>query len=219
MKEKIIKEVEGISAVQRMLEQNSVWARQQYLRDPHYLARLDFEQSPDVLWIGCSDSRVPAEIVVSANPGEMFVHRNVANQVATTDFNCLTVLQYAVEVLKVRHIVVCGHYGCGGIAAALRPQQPGLLLVNKWLMRVKDLYCIHQDEIEALPTRRERTMRLVELNVIEQVQNLAHSSIIQEAWSANEQPALHGWVYVPRSGKIKELIDMQPRCAINPIYL
>ncbi len=219
MKEKTIKSLEEISAVQRMLEQNGVWARQQYLKDAHYLARLDFQQSPNVLWIGCSDSRVPGEIVVNANPGEMFVHRNIANQVVTTDFNCLTVLQYAVDVLKVKHIIVCGHYSCGGIAAALRPQQPGLLLVNKWLMRVRDLYRLNQNEIESLPTQRERAMRLVELNVIEQVQNLAHSSIIQEAWSSYEQPSIHGWVYVPRSGKIRELIEMQPRSAINPIYM
>ena len=203
---------------QRFLEQNEAWARKQKLRDPTFLARLDHEQSPDVLWIGCSDSRVPAEIIVDAKPGEMFVHRNIANQIATTDFNGLTVLQYAVDVLRVQHIIVCGHYNCGGIIAALRPQAPGLLLVNKWLMGVKDLYRTNQDEIEALPTKRERVGRLVELNVMKQVENLAHSSIVQDSWRRSEGPSLHGWVYGLRNGRIKELIQIKRGAEINPVY-
>lgn len=203
---------------QRFLEQNEAWARKQKLKDPTFLARLDHEQSPDVLWIGCSDSRVPAEIIVDAKPGEMFVHRNIANQIATTDFNGLTVLQYAVDVLRVRHIIVCGHYNCGGIIAALRPQTPGLLLVNKWLMVVKDLYRTNQDEIEALPTKRERVGRLVELNVMKQVENLAHSSIVQDSWRRSEGPSLHGWVYGLRNGRIKELIQIKRGAEINPVY-
>lgn len=203
---------------QRFLEQNEAWARKQKLKDPTFLARLDHEQSPDVLWIGCSDSRVPAEIIVDAKPGEMFVHRNIANQIATTDFNGLTVLQYAVDVLRVQHIIVCGHYNCGGIIAALRPQTPGLLLVNKWLMVVKDLYRTNQDEIEALPTKRERVGRLVELNVMKQVENLAHSSIVQDSWRRSEGPSLHGWVYGLRNGRIKELIQIKRGAEINPVY-
>lgn len=203
---------------QRFLEQNETWARKQKLRDPTFLARLDHEQSPDVLWIGCSDSRVPAEIIVDAKPGEMFVHRNIANQIATTDFNGLTVLQYAVDVLRVQHIIVCGHYNCGGIIAALRPQTPGLLLVNKWLMGVKDLYRTNQDEIEALATKRERVGRLVELNVMKQVENLAHSSIVQESWRKSEGPSLHGWVYGLRNGRIKELVQIKRGAEINPVY-
>ncbi|MEY4684442.1 MAG: hypothetical protein RLZ25_901 [Pseudomonadota bacterium] len=203
---------------QRFLDQNESWARKQKLNDPTFLARLDHEQTPDVLWIGCSDSRVPAEIIVNAKPGEMFVHRNIANQMATTDFNGLTVLQYAVDVLRVKHIIVCGHYNCGGIIAALKPQTPGLLLVNKWLMGVKDLYSVNQDEIESLPTRRERVARLVELNVIKQVENLAHSSIVQESWQRSQGPSIHGWVYGLRNGRLKELIQMTAGNPVKPVY-
>ncbi len=202
----------------KFLLQNENWARQQKLKDPTFLARLDYEQNPDVLWIGCSDSRVPAEIIVSARPGEMFVHRNIANQIATTDFNSLTVVQYAVEVLKVKHIIVCGHYNCGGIAAALKPQIPGLLLVNKWLMGLKDLYRRNHLEIMSLQTQRERIGRLAEMNVIQQVENLAHSPIIQDAWKQRNAPSLHGWVYGLRDGRLRELIQMQPGAAIHPIF-
>lgn len=208
----------GMETYQKFLFQNSQWARTQKLRDPTFLARLDYEQTPDVLWIGCSDSRVPAEIIVGAKPGEMFVHRNIANQVATTDFNSLTVIQYAIEVLHVRHIIICGHYGCGGILAALKPQSPGLLLVNKWLMGIKELYRRHQDEIEALPTQREKTARLVELNVIQQIENLAHSPLIQDSWQRNQRPSLHGWVYGVRNGKLRELIKLDSDYSINPIF-
>lgn len=203
---------------QRFLEQNESWARAQRLKDPTFLARLDHHQRPDVLWIGCSDSRVPAEIIVQAKPGEMFVHRNVANQMPATDFNGLTVLQYAVDVLKVNHVIVCGHYNCGGIIAALNPQTPGLLLVNKWLMGIKDLYSHYQDEIEVLPTRRERVARLVELNVQKQVENLAHSPIIQESWKEREGPSIHGWVYGLRNGRIKALVTIHPGNLVNPVY-
>lgn len=207
-----------VETYQRFLDQNESWARKQKLNDPTFLARLDHEQTPDVLWIGCSDSRVPAEIIVNAKPGEMFVHRNIANQMATTDFNGLTVLQYAVDVLRVKHIIVCGHYNCGGIIAALKPQTPGLLLVNKWLMGVKDLYSVNQDEIESLPTRRERVARLVELNVIKQVENLAHSSIVQESWQRSQSPSIHGWVYGLRNGRLKELIQMTVGNPVKPVY-
>ena len=214
----MLTDVRTVETNQRFLEQNEAWARKQKLSDPTFLARLDHEQTPDVLWIGCSDRRVPAEIIVNAKPGEMFVHRNIANQMAATDFNGLTVLQYAVDVLKVKHIIVCGHYNCGGVIAALKPQSPGLLLVNKWLMGVKDLYRTYQDDIESLPTRRERVARLVELNVMKQVENLAHSSIIQDSWSKNVGPSLHGWVYGLRNGRIKELVQMQPGASINPVF-
>ena len=203
---------------ERMLHANHLWARKQNLRDPTYFGRQSYTQNPEVLWIGCSDSRVSAEIIVSAQPGDMFVHRNIANQVITTDFNSLSVLQYAVEELHVKHVIVCGHYHCGGIQAAFQKQSPHLLIVNKWLKHVKDVYRLHQDEIEALPTKRERLQRLVELNVIEQVQNLAHTSIVQNAWRKHKKPSLHGWVYGLRSGKIRELTQMSADTIVSPIY-
>src|SRR5690554_517697 len=154
---------------EKLLLENKAWAEEQRIRDPGYFSRLAGAQTPDFLWIGCSDSRVPAEIIVNAQPGEIFVHRNIANQVITTDFNSLSVIQYAIDVLKVSHVIVCGHYNCGGIRAALSPQRSELLIVNKWLMHIKDVYRLHQAEINALETDEERAERLVELNVIEQV--------------------------------------------------
>ena len=180
---------------ERLLLENKAWALEKTALDSGFFARLAEVQTPEVLWIGCSDSRVPSEIIVNAQPGEMFVHRNIANQIITTDFNSLSVLQYAVDVLKVNHVVVCGHYGCGGIRAALQKQNPALLIVNKWLKHIKDIYRLHRQELEALRTDDERVNRLVELNVLEQIYNLAHTSIIQSAWKRARRPSLHGWVY------------------------
>ena len=203
---------------EKLLLENKAWAHDKVLADPNFFERLADVQKPDVLWIGCSDSRVPSEIIVNAEPGEMFVHRNIANQMITTDFNSLSVVQYAVDVLKVNHVIVCGHYNCGGIRAALKKQSPKLLMVNKWLKHIKDVYRLHQDELETLDSENDRVHRLVELNVIEQIYNLAHTSIIQSAWKHDHRPTLHGWVYGLTDGIIKELINLPPGSQINPIY-
>jgi carbonic anhydrase len=207
-----------MEAFERMLLENKAWAKDQTLKDSGYFERLAADQNPAVLWIGCSDSRVPAEIIVHAQPGEIFVHRNIANQLVTTDFNGLSVLQYAVDVLKVRDVVVCGHYNCGGIRAALQKQSAKLLIVNKWLKHIKDVYRLHADEIEALGSEEERVGRLVELNVIEQVYNLAHTSIIQQSWKRERGPTLHGWVYGLQDGLLKQLITLPAGSEVGPIY-
>jgi carbonic anhydrase len=203
---------------EKLLLENKAWAEEQRIRDPEYFSRLANAQTPDILWIGCSDSRVPAEIIVNAQPGEIFVHRNIANQIITTDFNSLSVIQYAVDVLKISHVIVCGHYNCGGIRAALSPQRSELLIVNKWLMHIKDVYRLHQAEINALESDQERANRLVELNVIEQIQNLAHTSVIQHSWKRHQRPILHGCVYGLTDGIIKELSRLPPETLIHPIY-
>lgn len=203
---------------ERLLLENKAWAQEKIKSQPEFFVRMATDQTPDVLWIGCSDSRVPSEIIVNAQPGEMFVHRNIANQLITTDFNSLSVLQYAVDVLKVGHVIVCGHYNCGGIRAALKRQSPDLLIVNKWLKHIKDLCRFHHAQLESLPTEEQRVRRLVELNVIEQINNLSHTSIIQNAWKREQRPTLHGWVYGIEDGIIKELIHLPPGSEISPIY-
>ncbi len=203
---------------EKLLLENKAWASEQTSREPDYFKRLVDKQTPDFLWIGCADSRVPAEIITNAEPGEIFVHRNIANQIIKTDFNSLSVVQYAVQVLKVKHVVVCGHYNCGGIKAALNRQNPELSLVNKWLLHIKDVYRLHQNEIENLPGLDQRTNRLVELNVIEQVYNLAHTTIIQKGWKTERRPTLHGWVYGLDDGIIHELITLTPDHRIESIY-
>ena len=203
---------------EKLLLENKAWASEKISREPDYFKRLVDKQTPDFLWIGCADSRVPAEIITNAEPGQIFVHRNIANQIIKTDFNSLSVVQYAVQVLGVRHVVVCGHYNCGGVKAALSRQQPNLSLVNKWLQHIKDVYRLHQHELEALPGLDERANRLVELNVIEQVYNLAHTSIIQKCWRTQHRPTLHGCVYGLDDGVIHELISLTPDHRIEPIY-
>jgi carbonic anhydrase len=201
----------------RLLLENKAWSEAILSHEPEYFHNLAKEQRPKFLWIGCSDSRVPAETVVNAQPGEIFVHRNIANQVITTDFNCLSVLQYAVSVLKVEHVIVCGHYGCGGVQAALSRQDNGLIIANKWLLHIKDIYRLHQAELEALPPD-QRTNRMIELNIIEQVNNLAHTSIIQAAWKERKAPILHGWVYGLENGLLKELITLNYNAPMENIY-
>jgi carbonic anhydrase len=207
-----------MQAFERLLLENRAWAADQTLKDPTFFRKMQGSQKPEFLWIGCSDSRVPSEIIVNARPGEIFVHRNIANQVITTDFNSLSVLQYAVDVLKVSHVIVCGHHDCGGIRAALKRQRPDWPILNKWLKHIKDVYRIHEAEIEELPTEDLRVHRLVELNVVEQVYNLAHTSLIQQAWKTGQQPTLHGWVYGLGDGVIKQLISLPPGSRISPIY-
>ena len=201
---------------QRLLEANKDWAVKKLELDEHYFDRLSADQKPDFLWIGCSDSRVPAEELTGARPGDMFVHRNVANLVVSTDMNMLSVLQYAVEVLKVRHILVVGHYGCGGVKAAMTHQDLGL--INKWLRNIKDVYQKHAVELDAIEDKTERTNRLVELNVVEQVNNLLKTTIIQKAWNRGQKLHLHGWVFGLNDGIIKPIVDMPAGTEITDIY-
>jgi len=204
--------------IDNFLQKNKDWASRMKAEDPAFFETISKTQKPELLWIGCSDSRVPAEIVVGAQPGEMFIHRNIANQVIATDFNCLSVIQYAVHVLQVKHIVVCGHYNCGGIRAALSKQNSGLLITNKWLMHIKNVYRLHQAEIDAMPTEDLRVNKLVNLNIIEQVHALSHTSIIQESWTKRNSPTLHGWVYDLSDGLLSSLISIKPGTEIHPIY-
>jgi carbonic anhydrase len=185
-------------------------------RDPAFFSRLSNIQSPDFLWIGCSDSRVPADKITGTQPGEIFVHRNIANMVVHTDLNLLSVLEYAVVYLKVKHIIVCGHYGCGGVKAAINHQSLGI--INKWLRNIKDIYRLHQKEVDQESSEENKVNKLVELNVIEQVHNLAKTSIIQKAWKDQQQPSLHGWVYGLEDGIIKPVCEMDSDTKIDPIY-
>ena len=201
---------------EKLLQENKTWAAETIAKDPDFFKNLVNLQSPEYLWIGCSDSRVPANQITGTQPGEIFVHRNIANMVVNTDLNLLSVLQYAVEVLHVKHIIVCGHYGCGGVQAAMT--QKSLGIINKWLRNIKDVYRFHRDEIDAIEDEEQRTNRLVELNVQEQVLNLAKTSIIQKAWKEQKSPDLHGWVYGLHNGLIKPLLEMPAGTHIDPIY-
>lgn len=202
---------------ERLLLENKAWAKEKKLEDPQFFERLVNIQRPDFLWIGCSDSRVPPDQITQTQPGEIFIHRNVANLVVHTDLNMLSVLQYAVEVLEVKHIVVCGHYGCGGVKAAMTRHSYGI--INKWLRNIKDVYRFHQSDIDALPTEQERVDRLIELNIKTQVLNLAETSIVQSAWKHHNRPHLHGWVYGLEDGLIKPLTSMEPNTPLPyPVY-
>jgi len=200
----------------RLLLANKAWAAERLELDEDYFNRLSASQKPDFLWIGCSDSRVPADELTGTHPGEMFVHRNVANLVVHTDMNMLSVLQYAVEVLKVKHILVVGHYGCGGVKASMGNKDLGL--INKWLRNIKDVYDKHSLELEAIQDEKQRFDRLVELNILEQVKNLSKTTIIQKAWFNKEEVHLHGWVFGLHDGIIKPLIQMDPGTEVEGIY-
>ena len=200
-----------------LLKDNKAWAAEKVQADPQYFDRLAHLQTPEFLWIGCSDSRVPANEITGTQPGEIFVHRNVANLVINTDVNLLSVLDYAVNHLKVQHIIVCGHYGCGGIKAAITNNDFKPVL-NMWLRNIKDVYRIHRVELDAITNDDRKTDRLTELNVQEQVFNLAKTSIIQRAWKNEKRPDLHGWVYGLNDGLIKPVFDMKAGTHIDPIY-
>jgi carbonic anhydrase len=187
----------------RLLENNKIWVAEQLAIDPNYFDKLANSQNPEYLWIGCSDSRVPANQITGTAPGDIFVHRNIANMVIHSDMNMLSVLSYAVEVLKVKHIIVCGHYGCGGVMAAMENKQFGL--IDNWLRHIKDVYRFHFKELDAIEDYKQRADRLVELNVIEQVQDLGKTSIVQNAWKREQPLHLHGWVYDVKDGIIKDL--------------
>lgn len=186
-----------------LIERNKNWVAQQLQADPNFFEDLAKGQTPPLLWIGCADSRVPANQITGTKPGEVFVHRNIANMVVHTDMNMLSVLDYAVNVLKVKHVIVCGHYGCGGVLTAMGNQQVGL--IDNWLRNIKDVYRLHQTELDAIADEKDKGKRFVELNVIEQVYNLVNTSIIQNSWSERNTPAVHGWVYELNNGLIKDL--------------
>lgn len=186
-----------------LLEKNEAWADSIKQEDPDFFKRLSSQQSPEYLWIGCADSRVPANQIVDLMPGELFVHRNVANVVVHTDFNCLSVLQFAVDVLKVKHVMVVGHYGCGGVRAALTNQSFGL--ISNWLRHVQDIRDKYADVLDQLPSENDRIDRLCELNVVEQVGHVCQNSIVREAWARGQPLSVHGWVYDIADGLLRDL--------------
>jgi carbonic anhydrase len=192
-----------MSSVDSLLQNNRRWAADRVKGDPGFFTRLEKIQAPEFLWIGCSDSRVPANEIVGLDPGELFVHRNVANVVVHTDLNCLSVLQFAVDVLKVKHVIVCGHYGCGGIRAAMEKQTHGL--IDNWLRHVQDIEMDYEDELALIADPRARENRLCELNVTEQVRNVARTTIVQDAWRNSHNVQLHGWIYGLKDGIITDL--------------
>jgi carbonic anhydrase len=202
---------------EKLLIENKAWARDQIEDDPEFFKRLAALQKPEFLWIGCSDSRVPADKITGTQPGEIFVHRNIANMVVHTDVNLLSVLDFAVTHLKVKHVIVCGHYGCGGIKAAMTNHDYKYVL-NMWLRNIKDVYRLHREELAAITDEEDRSDRLVELNVEEQVMHLAKTSIIQRAWKNEQRPHLHGWVYGLKDGLIKPVFEMAAGTPIDPLY-
>jgi carbonic anhydrase len=206
-----------MESYRRLLLNNKAWVEDKLNLRPDFFSRHSLSQSPEFLWIGCSDSRVPAEEITGVEPGDLFVHRNIANLVIHTDFNMLSVVQYAVEVLKVRHIIVCGHYGCGGVKTALSRQHLGL--INKWLRHIKDVYRLHSAELDAIPDEQKRSERLIELNVTEQVHHLAELSFVQRAWKVHGRPMLHGWIYDIHSGHIKQVKKVDPGQLPHDIYV
>ena len=187
----------------RLLDNNRTWAAARVQNDPTFFTRLEKQQAPEYLWIGCADSRVPANEIVGLDPGELFVHRNVANVVVHTDLNCLSVLQFAVDVLKVKHVIVCGHYGCGGVRAAMERESHGL--IDNWLRHVQDVQRDHHRELKNYQDDASRLDRLCELNVVEQVRNIGRTTIVQDAWRRGHDLQLHGWIYGLKDGIIRNL--------------
>ncbi|HKS08781.1 MAG TPA: carbonate dehydratase [Pyrinomonadaceae bacterium] len=203
--------------LKRLLEQNRAWAEGIKASDPGFFPTLAKQQSPKFLWIGCADSRVPATQLAGMVPGEMFVHRNVANVVVHTDFNCLSVMQYAVDVLKVEHIIVCGHHGCGGVKAALDNLSLGL--IDNWLRHVQDVLHVHEKPLAEIADESERVDRLCELNVIEQVMNASRTTIVQSAWQRGQELVVHGWIYGLQDGLLRDLgISIDSAASLNESY-
>jgi carbonic anhydrase len=200
----------------KLLLSNKAWASERLAVDENYFENLSQDQNPLFLWIGCADSRVPAEEITHADPGEIFVHRNVANMVVHTDINLLSVLQYAVEVLEVKHIIVCGHYNCGGVRAAMTKTDYGL--INKWLRNIKEVYEKHFEQLTNIENEQERFNALVELNVAEQIKNLAKTTIVQKAWANRSFPHLHGWVFDIQHGEIKEVLNINAGEWQSPVF-
>ena len=192
-----------MNPLQHLFENNRAWSESIRAQQPDFFRTLSEQQAPEYMWIGCSDSRVPANQVVGLKPGEVFVHRNVANVVVHTDLNCLSVLQYAVDVLHVRHVIVCGHYGCGGVNAALQNQKLGL--IDNWLRHVQDVRQKHAGTLSRITDETQLADRLCELNVIEQVVNVCQTTVVQDAWSRGQQIAVHGWIYGLQDGRLRDL--------------
>lgn len=189
--------------LKNLIRQNKVWAERMKRSDPDFFRNLAKQQKPEYLWIGCSDSRVSANQLIETMPGEVFVHRNIANQILENDLNCTSVIQYAVEILQVKHIIVCGHYGCGGIQAAWENQELGL--IDNWLIHIKDVIKLNQDHIDSFSHKADKINKICELNVIQQVKNVCNSPAVQHAWSMNKYLAVHGWIYNLSTGRIKDL--------------
>jgi carbonic anhydrase len=201
----------------KLLENNKKWVSRNLEKDPEFFNRLAEGQQPPLLWIGCADSRVPANEIIGAMPGEVFVHRNIANMVIHSDMNMLSVLDYAVNVLKVKHIIVCGHYGCGGVKAAMGNQQIGL--IDNWIRHIKDVYRFHHEELNAIKDEEQRFRRFIEVNVEEQVLDLAKTSIVQNAWKNNQALEIHGWVYDIKDGLINDLkVSHENNSQLNDVY-
>ena len=201
----------------KLLDNNKEWVAKSLEKDPEFFSRLANGQQPPILWVGCSDSRVPANEIIGAAPGEVFVHRNIANMVLHTDMSMLSVLDYAINVLKVKHVIVCGHYGCGGIQAALTNKHIGL--IDNWIRHIKDVYRFHQDELNAIEDEKAKFDRFVELNVVEQVYDLAKTSIMQAAWERNQDVHIHGWVYDVKDGLINDLnITLKNNDSLSEVY-
>lgn len=187
----------------KIFEQNKQWAKNVTKSDPDFFKKLSGDQNPEYLWIGCADSRVPASQIIGMLPGQLFVHRNIANIVSHTDLNCLSVIQYGVEVLEIKNIIVCGHYGCGGIKAAWEDKENGL--IDNWLRNIQDVQRFHQTELDCCKSEKEKLDRLCELNVIEQVVNVCRTTIVQGAWKLKQELAIHGWIYSVEDGILKDL--------------
>jgi carbonic anhydrase len=201
----------------QLIENNKQWVASKIKVDPEYFKRLANGQQPPILWIGCADSRVPANEIIGAEPGEVFVHRNIANMVVHTDMSMLSVLDYAVNVLKVKHIIVCGHYGCGGVAAAMTNKHFGL--IDNWIRHIKDVYRFHHEELNTIKDEKARLNRFIELNVFEQVNDLAKTSIIQSAWEKDQKIHIHGWVYDVADGFVKDLgINLTDNNSLQDVY-
>ena len=201
----------------QLKENNKKWVESKLNQDPEFFKKLENGQQPPVLWIGCADSRVPANEIIGAEPGEVFVHRNIANMVVHTDMNMLSVLDYAVNALKVKHIIVCGHYGCGGVQAALKHQSLGL--IDNWIRHIKDVYRLHKQTLDSIEDEQEKWDTLVELNVKEQVFDLAKTSIVQNAWHNKQDLHLHGWAYGVGDGVIKDLnVNVRHDSELDSVY-
>lgn len=202
--------------IKRLMLENKAWAKSKVDADPEYFQKMAKDQKPEYLWIGCSDSRVPPSEITNTDPGEMFVHRNIANLVVHSDLNLMSVVQYAVEALKVRHVIVCGHYNCGGVKAAIAHQSLGL--IDNWIRNIEDTYFTHRVEVDGILNEAEKVNKLVELNVVNQVRNLSHTSIIQRSWKNAEQPYIHGMVYDLNTGLLKQLVTLGPKSEIDKPY-
>lgn len=206
-----------MKSYEKLLLENKAWAAEKVEKDPGYFRRLSKVQTPEFLWIGCSDSRVPANEITGTQPGEIFVHRNIANMVIHTDINLLSVLDYAVNFLKVKHIVVCGHYGCGGVKASITNHDYKALL-NMWLRSLKDVYRHNREELDAIEDPDKKSDRLSELNVMEQVVRLSQTTIIQNAWKEQQAPHLHGWVYGLKDGLLNPVMELKAGSEVDQLY-